>query len=291
MLVFSAHPASLQLRRDHLGIVDDKLVTGAQQIRQIAHRIILEAIAGPYHQKARAFARFDRAQSNIFGWKVEIEQIGTHDGPVMTGLFRPGNAYVEAAKTIMPGARPGMRHAKRWSSPLRGVGCHVRLDDLVGVINWLAALDLVAVLHAGSNLAPNGVLLVEEARIVEADEELAVAGIRVGGARHRHRAAHMRLGVEFGLQFLAGAAGAAAVRATGLRHEAVDHAMKHDAVVEALTHQFLDARDMARREVRTHFDDYFALRGVEDEGDDVVSHDISLHIEIVRCVPFETAII
>ena len=64
----------------------------------------------------------------------------------------------------------------------------------------------------------------------------------------------MRLLVELGLQLLAGAAGAGAVRAAGLRHEAVDDAVEDDAVVEALAHQFLDARDVAGREVGTHLD-------------------------------------
>src|SRR5665647_1616816 len=96
---------------------------------------------------------------------------------------------------------------------------HAGLDDLVGVLHRLAALDLVDVLHALGHLAPDRVLVVEEGSIVEADEELAVAGIRAGGARHRGGAAHMRLLVELGLQLLAGAAGAGALRTAGLRHE------------------------------------------------------------------------
>ena len=73
----------------------------------------------------------------------------------------------------------------------------------------------------------------------------------------------VRLLVELGLELLAGAAGAGAVRAAGLRHEAVDDAVKHDAVVEAVAHQLLDARDMAGREVRAHLDDDLALGGLE----------------------------
>src|SRR5437660_11925832 len=100
---------------------------------------------------------------------------------------------------------------------LRRVDRHVRLDDLVGVAHRLATLDLVDVLHAGRHLAPRGVLAVEEARVVEADEELAVAGIRAVGARHRDGAAHVRLAVELGLELLARAAGAGAMRPAGLR--------------------------------------------------------------------------
>src|SRR5882757_2161984 len=141
----------------------------------------------------------------------------------------------------------------------------MRFDDLVRILHRLAALDLVDVLHAISHLAPDRVLAVEEGRIVEADEELAVAGIRARGARHRSGAAYMRLLVEFGLQLLAGAAGAGALRATGLGHKALDHAMEHDAVVKSLPHQFLDAGDMARRQIGTHFDGDGTLGGFKDQ--------------------------
>src|SRR3977135_1699447 len=95
------------------------------------------------------------------------------------------------------------------------VGRHMRLDDLVRILHRLAALDLVDVRHAISHLAPDGVLAVEEGCIVEADEELAVTGIRARGARHRGSAAHMRLLVELGLELLAGAARGGALRASG----------------------------------------------------------------------------
>src|SRR5713101_6240497 len=139
-----------------------------------------------------------------------------------------------------------------WDS--RRVRGYMRLDDLVGVLYRLATLDLVDVFHALGHLAPDRVLVVEERGIIEADEELAIAGIRAGGARHRGGAAHMRLVVEFGLELLAGAAGAGALRTAGLRHETLDHAMEHDAVVKSLAHQFLDPRDVTRCEVRAHFD-------------------------------------
>src|SRR4029453_7338496 len=152
------------------------------------------------------------------------------------------------------------------------VGGHARLDDLVGVLHRLAALDLVDVLHAGRHLAPDGVLAVEERRIVEADEELAVAGIRARGARHRGGAAHMRLLGEFGFQLLAGTAGAGTLRATGLRHETLDHAVEHDAVVKAFAHQFLDPGDMARRQVGAHLDGDGALGGFKNQSIFCISH-------------------
>src|SRR3954465_9713557 len=113
---------------------------------------------------------------------------------------------------------------------LRRVDGHSGFDDLVRILHRLAALDLVDVLHAFGHLPPDRVLAVEERGVVEADEELAVAGIRARPARHRGGAAHMRLLVEFSLQLLAGTAGAGALRTAGLGHKALDHAMEHDAV-------------------------------------------------------------
>ena len=48
-----------------------------------------------------------------------------------------------------------------------------------------------------------------------------------------------------------------------LRHEALDDAVKRDAIVEALAHQFLDACDMAGGEVRPHQNDDLALGGLQ----------------------------
>src|SRR6202051_3978248 len=154
----------------------------------------------------------------------------------------------------------------------RVVQRHPRLDDLVGVLHRLAALDLVDVLPAGVDLAPDRVLLGEEGGVVEADEELAAAGIRTCRARHRGGAAHMRLVVEFGLELLAGAAGAGALRTAGLRHETVDHAMEHDAVVKPLAHQLLDPGNVAGGKVGPHLDGDRPLRGFQDQSIFGVSH-------------------
>src|ERR1700716_19948 len=154
----------------------------------------------------------------------------------------------------------------------RRVGGHAGLDDLVRVLHRLAALDLVDVLHALGDLAPDRVLVVQERGVVEADEELAVAGIRARGARPRGGAAHPRLPVEFRLQLLAGTAGAGALRTAGLGHEALDHAMEHDAVVKALADQLLDPRDMAGCEVGPHFDGHGPLGGLQDQSIFGVSH-------------------
>src|SRR2546421_244837 len=117
-------------------------------------------------------------------------------------------------------------------------------------------------LEGFDDLPPDGVLLVEEAGIVEEDEELAVRAMRALRARHGGGAAHMRLGIELGRQIrIARPAGAGAVRAAGLRHEAVDDAVEHDSIVETFVHQRLDALDMLRRQVGPKLDHDIAPGG------------------------------
>ena len=53
-----------------------------------------------------------------------------------------------------------------------------RLADLAGVRWWLALRQRVYMLHTADDIAPCGVLIVEEARIIEADEKLAVRAVR-----------------------------------------------------------------------------------------------------------------
>jgi hypothetical protein len=75
------------------------------------------------------------------------------------------------------------------------------------------------------------------------------------GAGHRADAAHVRLLAELGLDVrLVRTAAARARRIAALGHEARDHAVEDDAVIEALADQFLDALDVARRQVGTHLD-------------------------------------
>ena len=123
------------------------------------------------------------------------------------------------------------------------------------VLVRIALLDHIDELHAARDLSPDGVLSVQESRVGEADEELAVGGVRVHRARHRHRPADMRFLVELRVQLFAAAAHARARRIARLRHEAIDDTMEHNAVIEPLTRQFLDPRDMVRRRFRQQFDD------------------------------------
>ena len=76
----------------------------------------------------------------------------------------------------------------------------------------------------------------------------------------------MRLGSELGLEIgIFRAAGPGPVRAAGLGHEPLDHAMEGDAVVEFFASKLLDVRDMGWREIGPHFDDDLPLRGLECE--------------------------
>ena len=119
------------------------------------------------------------------------------------------------------------------------------------VVGLRTLLDLVDNVHAGRHLAEDGVLAVERWRGREHDEELRIGGVRVGRTGHADRAAHeMRLVGELGRQVgQVRAASAGAGRIAGLRHEAVDDAMEHDAVIKALLRQRLDLRDVLGREV------------------------------------------
>src|ERR1700737_3809532 len=117
----------------------------------------------------------------------------------MPGLVPGIHVFGSASKSWMAGTTsPAMTELLERLALQALPDC--RLDDLVGVLDRLAALDLVDVLHAFDHLAPDGILLVEEAGVVEADEELAVGAVRALRTRHRQRAAHMRLGVELGRQ-------------------------------------------------------------------------------------------
>src|SRR5262249_45784128 len=102
--------------------------------------------------------------------------------------------------------------------------------------------------------------------------------IRILRARHRSGPAHVFLLREFRLELLARSAGTGAVRTSGLRHEALDHAMEDDSVIKSRTHQFLDARDMARRQVGPHPDGNGALARLEDQRVFRIAHGCSVWV-------------
>src|SRR3546814_10802038 len=66
------------------------------------------------------------------------------------------------------------------------------LHDTPRLGGGLALGEGVDMLHAFAHLAPDGVLAVEKACVVEADEELAVGAVGALRTRHRADAADMR---------------------------------------------------------------------------------------------------
>src|SRR5262249_56721584 len=83
--------------------------------------------------------------------------------------------------------RVGVRVMPRDVAGLRRVGGDLQADDLVlrrgdhAVGIAVAALDLVDEVHAVHDLAPDGVLPVEEGGVGKADEELAVGAVGMLG--------------------------------------------------------------------------------------------------------------
>ena len=129
-------------------------------------------------------------------------------------------------------------------------------------------------LHALHHLAPDRVLAVEEAAIVEADEELAVGAVGIGGAGHRGGTADMGLAAELGGQIgLARAAGAGPGRVAALGHKPIDHAMEDNPVVKALLDQLLDPIDMAGRQIGPKPDHHIAAAvEAQNQGVGIVGH-------------------
>src|SRR3546814_3380615 len=114
---------------------------------------------------------------------------------------------------------------------------------LAGLALRFAGGQRVYMLHARRHFAPHGILAVEEAGIVEADEELRIGAVGVHRPRHRADATHMRLTAEFGGKIgLVRAAGAGAGLIAALRHEAGDDAVEDDAAVKAFAGEVAEDR-------------------------------------------------
>ena len=107
----------------------------------------------------------------------------------------------------------------------------------------VGADDGIGHLHALDDLAEGGVLAVQVGGLLHHDEELAAGGVGVHGPGHGENTpvvlegvAHAVVG-ELALDGVAGAAHAVAVGAAALDHEAGDHPVEDQAVVEAGLHQ------------------------------------------------------
>ncbi len=143
-----------------------------------------------------------------------------------------------------------------WTAPsgFKALSQRHRLDH-AGFARRLALGQRVDIFHAFDDIAPDGVLAIEESRVVKDNEELAVRAVRIHRARHRAGAADMRFVVELLRQVRLGrTAGAGAIGAAALRHEAVDYAVEFDPVIKAFARQLSDAFDMLGGKVRAQLD-------------------------------------
>jgi hypothetical protein len=139
--------------------------------------------------------------------------------------------------------------SSRWSAH------HAGCDNAIRIASRFPLLDLINVFHTFRHLAPDRVLLVEEAGIVENNKKLRVGRIRVLRTGHGADAANMRFRIELGLDVGVGrTAHACAIRAAGLCHEAIDDAVKDDTIIEFLANELLDMGDMAWRQIWPHLD-------------------------------------
>src|SRR5438046_136542 len=154
------------------------------------------------------------------------------------------------------------------------------LLDRVGVVALardLHLLDLVAAPEAIDHVLPlqhapeHGVLSVQPLRRQVGDEELRAVrvGARVG---HRDRAAEVTA-ISLGnlvLETVAGVAASVAERAAALGHEARQHSVELQAVVELLRHQLDEVGDRVRRLVLEELKLEVALRGGDRHAREII---------------------
>ena len=69
-----------ELRRDHLGVVEDQDVARCQQRRQVADGLIGQRTGRIDAEQARALPRRDRPERDPLRRQLEIEQINAHVG-------------------------------------------------------------------------------------------------------------------------------------------------------------------------------------------------------------------
>ena len=71
------------------------------------------------------------------------------------------------------------RHSQASVADDAGLQDFIRLATDGAVIVFAALLDLVDIVHAFDNFTPDRILLVEETRIVEANEKLRIRAVRI----------------------------------------------------------------------------------------------------------------
>src|SRR5919109_545354 len=106
----------------------------------------------------------------------------------------------------------------------------IRLRPIARVGLYLA--DFLDDIQSLDDFAKHRMLVIEVRCGSERDEELAAVGVGAGiGHRQDAGFAVSQCGVEFVGELVAGATVSLPERIAALDHEAVDHAMEHDAVV------------------------------------------------------------
>src|SRR5882672_9759849 len=132
-------------------------------------------------------------------------------------------AAMRSPSTATSAATPGAPLPSTTVPPLRrsdqAIPLLGNLDDLHR-LHLVALLDVVHDVHARGDLAEHGVLAVEEVGGREGDVELAPRRIRILAPGHGHRAAHVLVLVELGLDLVAGPARAVTLGIAALHHEA-----------------------------------------------------------------------
>ncbi len=97
----------------------------------------------------------------------------------------------------------------------------------------------------------------------------------------------MRLIVKFSLEVgLVRAAHASALGAAPLGHEAGDHTVELNSVIESFAGQLLDPGNVTRRKIRAQADAHIpaaAIAGIEREGQKFVGHG---NLQIGQVIPF-----
>src|SRR5579883_1837133 len=213
-------------------------------------------------------------------WRKTLHTVGRQGWPLSTLQVIPprcawatalisANAMAAQAQAVPP--KIACRIAYRPERVIRRsfhVGRDLHLGHRVGILDRLAFGELVDHVHAGDHLADDRVVALPAVGLPIHDEELAVGGIVVAAlARHPDDAALERhvgkLGFEVGILRPAGAV--VVLPVAGLRHEAFDHAVERDVVVEAVAGELFDALGVIGREIGAQLDDDAALGGVDHD--------------------------
>src|SRR5438309_3649944 len=132
----------------------------------------------------------------------------------------------------------GSLKSKRSTRMKAALAAEVRLYDFRRLVRRFTGSDRVNRIHPADHTADHRVIVVELRMRGEHDEELAVRAILAARPRCADAAAKERHGGELGLEVgQVRPALARSLRVAALRHEAGDHAVEVEAVVEALAHK------------------------------------------------------